>query len=93
MNKLLFQGFSGPLLFLNQGQTSPWVSQSKNVCTRKNRAKGQLISKADWHAIDSPKKMDEFILFAIYSSWQTNQICSFVFWKNLRRTNLLFDFI
>ena len=28
-------------------------------------AKGQLISKADWRAIDSPKKrMDEFVLFA-----------------------------
>ena len=30
------------------------------ICT-----KGQLISKADWHAIDSPKKRtDEFVLFA-----------------------------
>ena len=28
-------------------------------------AKGQLISKADWRAIDSPKKRrDEFVLFA-----------------------------
>ena len=27
--------------------------------------KGQLISKADWRAIDSPKKqMDKFVLFA-----------------------------
>ena len=27
--------------------------------------KGQLTSKADWRAIDSPKKgMDEFVLFA-----------------------------
>ena len=27
--------------------------------------RGQLISKADWHAIDSPKKRtDEFVLFA-----------------------------
>ena len=27
--------------------------------------KGQLISKADWRAIDSPKKRkDEFVLFA-----------------------------
>ena len=30
-----------------------------------NTTKGQLISKADWHAIDSPKKLtDEFVLFA-----------------------------
>ena len=29
-------------------------------------AKGQLISKTDWLAIDSPKKQtDEFVLFAI----------------------------
>ena len=31
-------------------------------------AKGQLILKADWRAIDSPKKwMDEFVLFAVKS--------------------------
>ena len=30
-----------------------------------NHIKGQLISKADWHATDSPKKQtDEFVLFA-----------------------------
>ena len=42
-------------------------------------AKGQLILKADWHTIDSPKKWtDEFVLFAFYSSRQTNQIRQFV---------------
>ena len=31
----------------------------------RDRAKGQLISKADWRAIDSPKKRtDDFFLFA-----------------------------
>ena len=31
-------------------------------------AKGQLISKADWRAVDSPKKRtDEFDLFAVKS--------------------------
>ena len=31
-----------------------------------DNTKGQLISKADWRAIDSPKKRtDEFVLFAI----------------------------
>ena len=31
----------------------------------KTVTKGQLLSKADWHAIDSPKKRtDEFVLFA-----------------------------
>ena len=31
----------------------------------KSMAKGQLISKADWRAIDSPKKQtDKFVLFA-----------------------------
>ena len=55
-------------------------------------AKGQLISKVDWRAIDSPKKrMDEFVLFAFLLF--TNQICPFVFWENLRRANLLFGSI
>ena len=56
--------------------------------------KGQLISKADWRAIDFPKKRTEkfdFLLF--YSSRQTNHIRPFVFWENLRRANLLFGFI
>ena len=36
--------------------------------------KGQLISKADWRAIDSPKKrMDEFVLFA-FCTLQGKQI-------------------
>ena len=31
-------------------------------------SKGQLTSKADWRAIDSPKKgMDEFVMFAFFS--------------------------
>ena len=34
---------------------------SQEIC----RGKGQLISKADWHSIDSPKnRTDEFDLFA-----------------------------
>jgi hypothetical protein len=40
---------------------------SPHICksTKKMDAKGQLISKADWRAIDSPKKrMDELVLFA-----------------------------
>ena len=54
--------------------------------------KGQLISKADWRAIDSPKKVtDEFVLFAFYSSRQTNQIRPFLFWENLQTNDLLFE--
>ena len=50
--------------------------------------KGQLISKADWRAIDSPKKRkEEFVSFAFF------QIRPLVFWENLRRANLLFSFI
>ena len=37
--------------------------------------------------------MDEFVLFAFYSSWQTNQIRPFIYWGNLRLANLLFGFI
>ena len=55
---------------------------------------GQLISKAIYGQLTSPKKpTDEFILFAFYSSRQTNQIHPFLFWENLRLANLLFDFI
>ena len=55
-------------------------------------AKGQLILKADWHTIDSPKKWtDEFVLFAFYSSRQTNQIRPFLFWENLQTNDLLFE--
>ena len=54
--------------------------------------KGQLVSKADWRAIDSPKKrMDEFACLLFYSSRQTNQIRPYVFWENLRQANLLFE--
>ena len=55
--------------------------------------KGQLISKAIYGLLTSPKKWkDEFVLL-FYSSWQTNRICPFVFWENLRLANLLFDLI
>ena len=41
----------------------------KEVC------KGQLISKADWQAIDSPKKRtDQLFVCFFHSSRQTNQI-------------------
>ena len=41
------------------------VSKLKNFFVKLDAFKGQLISKADWHAIDSPKKRtDEFVLFA-----------------------------
>ena len=56
--------------------------------------KGQLILKADWRAIDSPKN-EQMNLFCLlfYSFRQTKQICLFVFCKNLWHTNLLFGFI
>ena len=52
-------------------------------------SKGQIKPKADWCAVDSPKKptKDFFSLFCF--SQQKNQIRSFIFWENLRRTNLL----
>ena len=57
-------------------------------------AKGQLISKADWRTIDPPKNI-RTTLFSLpfYSSLQTNQICPYISWENLRRANLLFGFI
>ena len=56
--------------------------------------KGQLIPKADWRAIDSPKneRMNLFcLLFLLFT--ETNQIRAFVFWENLRLANLLFEII
>ena len=40
----------------------------------KGQGKGQLIQKADWRAIDSPKKRtDEFDLFAKQTNCQANK--------------------
>ena len=51
--------FTG-LLKVLKGHTNQDLIQSQKVC-----AKGLLISKADWRAIDSPKKQtNEFVLFA-----------------------------
>ena len=44
------------------GKYVSYLNQNENYSTW---GKGQLISKADWRAIDSPKKRtDEFVLFA-----------------------------
>ena len=43
--------------------------------------KGQLISKADWRTIDSPKKRtDEFVLFAflLFTANNSNQSARFL---------------
>ena len=56
------------------------------------RTKGQIKLKADWLAVDSPKKRrNKFVfVFAVKSKKAKNkQICSFNFWENLRRANLL----
>ena len=43
-------------------------------------AKGQLISKADWRAIDSPKKRrHEFVLF-VFLLFKANKSNSSVLW-------------
>ena len=56
-------------------------------------SKGQLISKADWRAIDSPKKgTDEFVLFAFLLFTANKSNSSVCFWENLRCANLLFGF-
>ena len=46
--------------------------------------KGQIKPKADWRAVDSPKKRtNEFGFFAVKSKKTKKQIRSFVFWENL----------
>ena len=59
-----------------------------------NSPKGQLISKAIYGLLTSPKKRtDEFVLFA-FLLFTANKSNSFVhFGENLQRTNLLFGFI
>ena len=52
--------------------------------------KGQLISKADWRKLDSPKNWtDEIDLFAVKSKKANKTNSSFVFQENLWRANLL----
>ena len=61
--------------------------------------KGQIKPKADWPAIDCPKKRtNEFVLsgnkISSFKYFQTvmakeNQIRSFIFWKNRWWANLL----
>ena len=62
-------------------------------------SKGQIKPKADWRAIDSPKKWtNKFVLLAVNSKKQKSKKKLFVrsvfflvfFWKNLRPTNLLY---
>ena len=55
-------------------------------------AEGQLISKAIYGLLPKNKWTNLFCLI-FYSSQQTNQICQFLFWENLRVANLLFDLI
>ena len=49
--------------------------------------------KADWHAIDSPKKRtDKLVLFAFLLFTANKSNSSFPFWENLWLVNLLFSF-
>jgi hypothetical protein len=56
--------------------------------------KGQIKTKADWRAVDSPKKRtNEFVLFAffLFTANKTNR--SFIFLENVRRANPAFGLI
>ena len=49
--------------------------------------KGQLISKADWHAIDSPKKqMEEFVWFVFLLFTENKSNLSFILWLTKLKT-------
>ena len=53
--------------------------------------KGQLISKADWHAIDSPKKQtDEFALFAflVFTANKLDSLVRFLGESMVRQSDL-----
>ena len=52
--------------------------------------KVSLFRKADWRALDSPKKRtDEFDLFAVKSKKANKKIRPFVFWEKLADHKLL----
>ena len=56
--------------------------------------KGQIKPKADWRAVDSPKKrMNEFVLFAFCFSQKAKHIHFFVFCENLLQAQTAFGFI
>ena len=64
------------------------VGRSEN--SEEGACKGQLISKADWRTVDSPKKpTDEFVLLAFLLFTANKSNSSVGFWENLRRDNLL----
>ena len=45
----------------------------------KGSYKGQLILKADWRAIDSPKKRtDELFAFLLFTAYQSNSFVYFL---------------
>ena len=76
-------GFSGLLVKTCQ-KYSRWYLQNQ-ICTYLylKLSKGQLISKADWRAIDSPKKRTgEFVLFAFlfFTANKSNSSVRF-FWR------------
>ena len=62
---------------------------------RQTVGKGQLISKAIYGLLTSPKKTNGRICFVCFFTLHSKQIKirPFVYWENLRLTNLLFDFI
>ena len=66
----------------------------RNLPTCFDATEGQLISKAIYGLLTSPKnKGTNLFCLLFYSSRQTNQIRPFVFWENLQLANLLFGFI
>jgi hypothetical protein len=55
------------------------------LCTR-----CQIKPKADWRAVDSPKKRTiEFVFAALKSKRAKKIVRLFVFWENLQHANLL----
>jgi hypothetical protein len=56
-------------------------------------SKGQLISKADWRAIDSPKKRtEEFVLFAflLFTANKSNSFVRFLGKSRVRQSAFRF---
>ena len=73
-----------------QEKLKKYLSQSNFLSKILHSVKGQIKPKADWGAIDSPKKRtNEFGFFAVKIKKAKKANSFNVFWKNLQHTNLL----
>ena len=70
-----------------------WSNAKSEIRILNGLFKGQLISKAIYGLLTSPKKQTDKVSFAFLLFTANKSNFLFVFWENLRLTDLLFGFI